>query len=197
MPSTRTAASTSCPSHGATTRLDVAKEEELAPTRWSVSARGVREHRIALGWNFDLSLREDHPLLWPHAGPRASMYFTGRPSSPAEAAGRLWLRHHLETEGWLPFERFLNAELPLAELLDGGAGLLAAGPVRLLRAYGAELDGLGVAWSIAGEGPPRVWDQTPSARLNETRPLPEGKAFRVLTLGDSYVVAAEFTAARA
>lgn len=177
-------------------RLEVRQADE-EPTRWRVVARSVREHRVELGWCYEISLENEHPLLWPHLDRHASLYFLGRPASAQETVGSLWSAHQRETRGWMRLDRFCNPELPLDALLDRGFGLLASGPERLLRAYGTVLAVAGVEWSLAGQGPARIWDQTPSARLDEWKPLPEGKPFRALTLGDSYVVAADFTASRA
>jgi hypothetical protein len=43
--------------------------------------------------------------------------------------------HHRVTDGWIRFDRFLNPEVPLTELLASGSGQLATGPSFLVSAY--------------------------------------------------------------
>lgn len=161
---------------------------------WSLSLGSVREHRIELGWCEELGFSDDHPLLWPHMDEQASLYFSKAAPDPTAAAGRLWSRHQRETDGWVPFRRFLNPEVPLGTLLARGAGLLATGPVRLLSAYGEELDALGIPWSVAGRRPPTFWRPASEAFMAGGAWCIEDQKLKVLTLGQSYLVAARFTA---
>ncbi len=161
---------------------------------WSLSVGTVREHRIELGWCQELGLSDDHPLLWAHLDEQASIYFSKAATDPTATAGRLWSRHLRETDGWMPFHRFLNPEVPLIALLGTEAGLLATGPVRLLRAYGEELDAFGVPWSVAGQRPPTFWKPASEAFMSGGAWRIEDQKLKVLTLGQSYLVAASFTA---
>lgn len=170
-------------------------DADASSRTWSLSLGSVREHRLELGWFEELALSDDHPLLWTHLHEQASLYFSKPAPDPAAAAGRLWGRHQRVTDGWTPFDRFLNLEVPLLALLDRGAGLLATGPVRLLEAYGEELDALGIPWSLAGRRPPMFWKPASEAFMAGGTWHIEDQGLEVLTLGQSFLVAASFTAA--
>lgn len=164
---------------------------------WILTARHDRAHRIELGWTDVLTFgRKDHPLLWPHVGEQAKLFFSGRPRDPAGTVGRLYERHQRETESWHPFERFLNPEMRVGPLLDAGAGLLASGPVRLLTAYADELATEGVPFSIEGNRPAKYWKPLSPMSMAAGEWIPEDKPLAVLTLGDSYVIAGRFVATR-
>jgi len=171
-------------------------EEDGPAETWKLSVAQVREHRLELGWCDVLSFHAEHPLLWPHVDERASLYFSSRPADPSAAIGRLWHRHHVETGGWIPFERFLNQEIALADLLGGGDGLLATGPARLLDAYGEELDAQGIRWNVVRHGPAKYWKPASEAFMAGGTWIVEDQKLQVLTLGESYVVAAHFAAAQ-
>ncbi|MBK9517383.1 MAG: hypothetical protein IPO09_08535 [Anaeromyxobacter sp.] len=169
-------------------------EADARSQTWSLSLGSVREHRIELGWCDELALGDDHPLLWTHVDAQASLYFSKPAPNPTAAAGRIWDRHQRETGGWVPSHRFLNSEVPLVALLGWGAGLLATGPLRLLSAYGEELDALGISWSLAGQRPPMYWKPASEAFMAGGAWLIEDQRLLLLTLGQSYLVAARFSA---
>jgi hypothetical protein len=125
------------------------------------------------------------------------LFFSKAPQDARVMIGRLWLRHQRETQGWIRFDRFLNRESVLPALLEGGYGLLAKGPERLLRAYAEELDSADVPWSIAALHRPRQWRTLPGQAglgagewVDDTRPL------KAITMGESYVVAANISVER-
>jgi hypothetical protein len=163
---------------------------------WSVTFGQERANRIQLGWCDVLTFGDEHPLLWPHLGERADLYFSKRPPDPAAAIGMLWQRHQHETDGWLPFERFLNPVMAPGALLDAGDGLLAAGPTRLLNAYGEVLNSLGVPWSLAGQYLAKYWRPASEALMAGGEWVVEDQPLKALILGESYVVAARFAATR-
>jgi hypothetical protein len=133
----------------------------------------------------------DHPLLWTWSGEHGELYFRGPNENLARVAAELHERHQHETGGWLPISRFVNRGFTgrLRELLAGGYGSLASGPLRLLEAYADVLQGAGFATSLL---------RSAGRRESATEPL------SVVTFGDpnersdghAYIVAAGFSCER-
>lgn len=161
------------------------------PSRWRLVLRDVREHEIQLGLCESFDVHDTHPLLWPHVDPRGSLFFSKTAVDPRALIGRLWVRHQRETDGWLPFERFLNHEVELEALLEGGFGLLAKGPDRLLRAYADELDANGVTSSVAALHPPKSIRPLPGKGDGAFEWVDYARPLKAITMDESYVVAAD------
>jgi hypothetical protein len=171
-------------------------EPDASEEVWAVTAGDVREHRIEFAWTDGLALAEDHPLLWPHVGEQAQLFFAARPQDPLAMVGRLYERHRRETQGWLPFDRFTNQVMEIGPLLGAGSGLLASGPVRLLTAYAEELAASAVPFSVAGHRPAKLWKPASDAFMAGGQFVVGDQLLKVLTVGDSYVVARSFAAKR-
>lgn len=164
--------------------------------RWELQASGHREHRIGLGWCSSIAIANDHPLLWSYLERHASLYFSDAPHDVAETIGTLWQVHQQETQGSIPFARFMNRLVRLDNLLSSGAGLLASGPERLLRAYGQVLEARKIRWSIAGSHAPKYWSPAGESHRTGAAWTVENAQLQVLTLGGSYIIAVEFAASR-
>jgi hypothetical protein len=165
--------------------------EGETPSRWRLAIQDVREHHLELGLCDSFHVHDNHPVLWPHVGPQGSLFFSKPPRDARAMIGRLWVRHQRETEGWIRFERFLNPESAIPALLEGGFGLLAKGPERLLRAYADELDSGSVPWSIAALRLARWWRPLPGqSAFDAGEWVDDGRPLKAITMGESYVVAA-------
>jgi hypothetical protein len=106
-----------------------------------------------------------------------------------EVMAKLMLAHQKMAGGFLPFDRFLNPEAKMEDILASGYGLLAMGPTVLMRAYGEVLDAEGIAWSSVEWGPPKRW-----VYLHVWIEPKPGYRVAVLGLDDSYVVARRLSA---
>ena len=141
---------------------------------------------------YEVYVAADHPLLWPQACIIASLsfYFREGVEEPLAVAAALHERHRELTDDWLPFEDFVNssARAPLSARIALRYGTLAEGPVTLLEAYAEVLKGHGAATNLFSFRPPLCWD---GARWAEA---PDGLSACVL--GESYIVARHFEAAR-
>ncbi len=141
---------------------------------------------MSLGYAYDLQFSNDHVLLWPHAGRQSATSFYGRAENPSAVAGALYQRHWELAGKWLPFHRFLNPGVRLTELIAGGFGMLAEGPEPLILAYEEVMQRHGLSTSHRD---PRK----PVYRGGDGW-LEQKAALSVLILGESYIVAEEFTA---
>ena len=143
-----------------------------------ITCRGARRWRLTDGARGELRRWRDHVLLWEETQPREELYFSHAPDDALGLLGELYLRHRDAVGRWLPLERYVRPDegvRSLVEVLQAGRGRLAAGPSTLIAAYAAALERQGME-------PSRV--PVPA----EAAPGP----VEALTIGDAYVVAAEF-----
>lgn len=160
--------------------------------RWEVRCARTWDNRFSDGPAGDVELLRDHILLAPYRG-SARLFFRGRPTDARVLLADLWARHQEVTNGWFPFEHFLNPGMPaigfaLADLLASSGGILAEGPTLILREYAAVLERHGVNVSLLANTTPRKW-----LHGNwEDAPLDA----EVLIVGSSYLVGEGFTIRR-
>jgi hypothetical protein len=147
---------------------------------WSLTSRGTTG-------TAGVELHMEHPLLWDYVEPTTSVSFRGRPASAMEVALNL---RDLHARVFAPFTvpSHLNGALDLVSLLSGGSGLLASGPVSLMRRYAEICEAHGLEHTLLPEHPPvhREYGDTPGSASD----------VRALTFGHSYVIGAGFTAER-
>lgn len=156
--------------------------------RRSILCERIRSHRIYAAKHADnLSVCDDHVVLWPHSEEQVNLYFNGKPRDKYALLGALLEAHARATHHWFPFTQFMNGALlsPSIELLNCQAGFLACGPQRLINAYRLVLESFGIQHSSPPPKPPHWWDG--SQWQIETENL------HAFILGDSYVVAPNFT----
>lgn len=167
---------------------------------WSITCAGPRRWLLGSEDFEPVALAGEHPLLWEHTKDTCHLFFKGRSTDALALVGALYERHHESSDGRIPFPRFLNAShLKLPVLLAGGHGLLADGPIPLMEAYAAVLSEHGVRSSMLEPRPPRRLEIRggPDPDSETHTWLEEDRDLAVLTLGDSFVVAKSFAAARA
>ncbi|MEQ1906128.1 MAG: hypothetical protein ABL888_18225 [Pirellulaceae bacterium] len=145
-----------------------------------------RSHRIiALANDSLVLLSSDHVVLYPHNQKQGDLYFNGRPSDPLSLLGALVESHRAAVGTWFSVDHFLYLPGQPADILRGGYGLLAKGPVQLLATYANVLDSYGIKHSLVDSHDPIRWNG--EQRTTETEEL------HALVIGDSFVVAPSFT----
>jgi len=141
-------------------------------------------HIVAAGVDDLVTLTADHVVLWPNTEQQGELYFNGAPNDPASLLGSL-IETHLETVGrWYAVDYFLNLSGHATDVLRGGHGLLAKGPVPLLKAYAEVLDRHGASHSSPPYRDPVWW--------SDSQWIPEREQLFALIVGESYVVAPTF-----
>jgi hypothetical protein len=150
-----------------------------ADQRWELRCRGCVGHRFVDDGAFELEIAHEHVLLSTHLEPSVEIFFRGRAANAREPIGELHERHVRRAGEWIPFGQFLNANLELRSLLEGGFGRLADAPKSFALEYAAVLREAGFA-----------------VDLLEREAKPRAEPLLVLELGRSYVVCAGVEAKR-
>jgi hypothetical protein len=168
-------------------------EDVHVSQRWDIVCRSPREARLGFDLFYDIELSRDHVLLWPHTKPIASLsfYFKDGVEDPLAVVATLHERHRELTDDWLRFERFLNAspDYPLSRCIANRYGVLAEGPAPLVEAYSEVLREYGATTS-------NVLPTHAPGHRDRVEWVEGLSNLSVCILGDSYVVASGFEAAR-
>jgi hypothetical protein len=128
---------------GLTLRLEVDHGDEQYSS-WQLQFERTLEHRLSDVVSYGLNVwHDDHPLIRQYTDPRQYLHFSSPPRNVDEVLGALWRAHVALVNDWIPFARFLNAEMKPSALLAGGNGLFATGPAYLIAAYAEVLDAQG------------------------------------------------------
>jgi hypothetical protein len=129
----------------------------VSQSEWLVRCRAVRE--CVIGGPFgDLVVHESgHAAIRQHRDPRRALFFTGKPGDVDALIGQLWRVHQGVAGSWIAFDRYLNAERRLHDLLSFGFGKLADGPDFLMQEYARILKEASVVVSLGDLWPTKVW----------------------------------------
>jgi hypothetical protein len=167
--------------------LDVtADEEPELPRNIRITCHSSRESNVSPSQYYDLSVAEDHVLLWHYTRPHTLTSFYGKVEDPLSVVGALYERHFELVEEWIPFHKYLNSGLPLSELIRGSFGMLADGPDQLVLAYEAVMQRFGFSTSHHESRSAMHWDG--ERWVQDRSPL------SILFLDESYVIAEAFAA---
>jgi len=161
-------------------RIDLHFQGEIeAQESWEVKCiRAVDWNLVPDRWG-DLILTAEHVVLAPWTDEIESLYFARRPSSFYEVVGELCDCHVRQFGRWLPAHRFLRPNL--RESVEAGFGMIAEGPVSLVRDLESVLT---------------RHDMLPS-RVKCVRWKPDqasSPGLQCITVSDSFVVAEQFVA---
>ena len=169
--------------------LDVRTGDDNDPRQaWRVQCTDARATRLSPGWRDGVHMFRAHPLLLPYTDAQAQLAFRGRPEQPWTVVGALWDAHRGATDGWFPFDGFLNRNVALPDLFAAEGGILAEGPRSVLDAYAQALQKCGLIPSLFGEHRPTRW--------LDGEKIPESEDVAVMIIGKSYVVGTGFEIAR-
>lgn len=114
--------------------VDVRAEDDTVQSRYRIRAKNPCSFRLFEGSMARVAYVEEHPILSEAIEPQAELTFYGQCRSPREVVGALYAAHMGWGNGWLPFDRFLRSDVRLLQLLAGGYGQLAVGPISYIRA---------------------------------------------------------------
>ena len=124
---------------------------------------------------------EDYGSLHVREKPYALVSFYGKALDALSVVGALYARHVDLVEDWIPFHKYMNSEVLLAELIAGSFGMLADGPEPLVLAYAEVMQSYGFTTSHHSSVPPGDW-------------VGESADLSVLILDKSHVIASAFLA---
>lgn len=139
--------------------------------RWQIEAFDPAAVLLPVGEDVGLEHYDsDHALLLPYLPERAHVSFTGRPNAAVqEVIGALYVAHAAIVGDHLPLGQYMNAGFgrdpqvslhnapagfgTLTDLLEGGYGTLAHGPLPLIEAYAGVLSVYGFRVSVSEPRP--------------------------------------------
>ena len=169
--------------------LDVAVTDfnyEATWSVWTIRCEGVREFQLLQRFGESLEVHEStHAAVRQHTDPWRALFFKGKPRDVPGLIGQLRLVHERLAEDYIPFDRYLNVECPLIELLSGGNGKLAEGPRFIVEEYAEVLRRGSIAVSLGNEQPARTWNGV--EWVSADGPL------SMVTMGSNCVVAQNFS----
>lgn len=151
-----------------------------AARAWRIQARGVLEFRLVSYETESIELLQRHPLLWTYDQDEVELYFQGQPVDVHATIGRLYAANAVAGRGVIAFGALVSDQMPLHALLASGSGLLAKGPLTVIKAYQEVLEAEGLRCSALNRGSLSTLDAAVGPQ--------------VLILGRSYIIATEFSA---
>lgn len=110
-----------------------------------IRCQQVMESSVQPGQTGELTLTDQHPLLWDYTEPNGGLYYSGSATASAhEILGRIYDAHTHILRNWRPLQHYANSYRREGKLIFGTdhSGLLAHGPKPLLDAYQQALEGV-------------------------------------------------------
>lgn len=158
-------------------------------TTWVVKATTVHEYKLFDAYDCGLNLfHDDHVAIAQFTDKTANLFFQGTSDTPLAVVGALYEAHTKIAQDWIEFEKYLNTNQTVSNLIEAGFGKLANGPVFLLKEYLAVLKDFGISANITDKMPPKRWDGSSWVAFAS---IPE-----LLHFGGSYIVADHFHASK-
>ncbi|PEK98331.1 hypothetical protein [Bacillus sp. AFS017336] len=154
--------------------------EEEIEEEWQIVCDDFGTHRFEYDVFEEWEIVNEHELLWEYNKKWISISFNGKSNLTAEVIGELYKTHLDNTNGFVAFDEYLNKCYRIDKLLDGGFGHFAFGPIKILELYRNVLNKYGYKTSVL----PRDY----------RTPMDYKTDYRLLIMGNSYIVAKKFTA---
>jgi hypothetical protein len=145
---------------------------------WEIQCGEVLSYKLSGEYAAFLDLIDDHPLLWEFKQETASAFFYGVPANIQSAISVLYEVHENFFDSHIPCSRYFHKIWPLSRLLSAGDGLLARGPIELLKQYQARLSAFGTKVSIC----------------SSQKPTRDANNIKLLWIGNSYIIGKQWSA---
>ncbi len=142
--------------------------------QYIIRAVGLAEHKISLGTFQDISLIDDHPLLYHHNTPRVRVFISSQPESPDTLLQDISRAHTEVYDTWRDLADDLNQLVEPPQLFAAGFGLFGEMPQPFADAVSQVFTRHGVKHNLV---------------IDETSP----RQMKLLSIDDSYCVAADFS----
>ena len=118
--------------------------------RFRVEIGLVVEYNLEDFFITDMQLTQEHPVLWTFDDLGGSLYFSGKIEAPEKAWADLQLEHERLFGGLKPLWGYVNQGKAGLEVLRSHSGLLARGPIGVLKFYADVFHRHAVVTSIIG-----------------------------------------------
>jgi hypothetical protein len=158
-------------------------EDDIIRT-WTIQTKQYRKSKIFLDYSSTMGISQDHPILWQFSDIQSELYFSGHCADVDKLFVNLYKIHKSFFKDFLPFEETINIDAGFNKLLNTSSGLLAKGPLKLMKQYAGILAQHKLTHSLIEDTIPTFWDG--ENHVNET-----GNA-KVLFIDNSYIIADEF-----
>ena len=153
--------------------------------KWTIEAAGHRKNHVSFDFADLVEIKDDHPLLWEFTDTQCQLYFTGQCKDPAKLFYELYATHKNLFGKHKCFNISFGEETPYFKPFQYSNGLLTQGSKKLMEKYADCLKLNGLDFSIIGERPAKFWDGE--------QYVEEDGNLKVLFLGDTYVIAKDFS----
>ena len=163
--------------------VEVRQYPESIFQQWMITATNHRKNRISFESAPSISITADHTLLWQFTDIQCQLYFAGQCKDVPKLFYDLY-HVHLDVFGTYDCFDIDAAEKTYKKPFQYTSGYLTQGPKTLMEMYGECLRQNGMDYSTIGDGPPAYWDGR--------QHVPELKDFKILFIGDTYVIASDF-----
>ncbi len=157
-------------------------------SEWEVTVYGVRSSRITDTFGELNIYGNEHTLVRLHCDLEQDLFFKGSCESVNRLVGELMREHKNVVGDWVAYERYMNSNMNIWRLLEGGYGFLARGPQFLMQVYANVLVKHGITPSFPPPTKSKWWDG--EKYIADAGPL------SALVIGSTYFVAAEISAIR-
>ncbi|MEI5909264.1 hypothetical protein WAK64_19620 [Bacillus spongiae] len=146
--------------------------------QWQIVCDDFRTHTLKYEVFVECKVFNEHELLWNYNKEWCEVFFDGRPDSTKEVMGELLKTHFDNTKGNIPFGKYINGRVD--KLLEGEFGLFATGPINLMDSYRNVLTMYGFKTTVLP--------------LHYRNSREYSTDYKLLEMGDSYIVAKGFSA---
>jgi hypothetical protein len=168
--------------------LDIQNSEGAIFQVWTVEATGYRKSIISFEPDYHISLENNHPLLWEFNDTQCELYYSGECKNIEKLFYSLYSAHKEMVGKYQDFNIFFEKDANDIQPLQYTKGFLAKGAKTLMEKYAACLKDNGLDFAIIGERQPTYFDGEEHK--------PESKDLKVLIIGQTYIIAEQFSFTR-
>lgn len=155
------------------------QDDDNVLQKWEVECKDFGKHKLELYYFSDFKVLDEHIYLWDYNKDFYDLYFNGHSKDIKKIIGELYLTHREVTSNLIPFGAYTNGKIDW--LLEFNVGLFAKAPVPLIEAYSKVLESNDLKITLLPSKSQYQWN----GKQTE---------YKVLIIGDSYVVAKAFYA---
>lgn len=153
--------------------------------RWRIEAKEPLKNHISFDFAPFIKVMSDHPMLWEYTDIQCQLYFSGKCEDHPRLFYDLYTAHRKIFGRYECFNIDLWEETQYFRRFRYSNGLLTQGPKKLMDVYAHCLEQNGLGFTIIGERPTEYWQGKGTAS--------EDAGLKILLLGESYVIAKDFT----
>ena len=152
---------------------------------WKIEITGHVKNQISFDSFSLIEIKKTHPLLWEFTDTQCQLYFSGLCKDPTKLFFDLYLTHKRLFGAHQCFNVSFGEDTSYFKLFQYSNGLLTQGSKKLMEIYADCLKRNGLDFTIIGERSPSYW--------NGEQFIAEDQDLRILFLGETYIIAKDFS----